>query len=67
MYTIYYIIKTGDNYDTISTKVHHTILYKDKRGVTIPINRLVPERYFVIRTPVGEVVTHGYDKIHKYS
>ena len=36
-------------------------------AVRIPINGLVPERYFAIRTPVGDVITCGPDHILKYS
>ena len=41
--------------------------HKNKRAVTIPINGLVPERYFAIHTPVGDSINCNYDKNRNYS
>ena len=48
-----------DNGVAVVTKIHNTIQYNDKREVTIPINGLVPYKYFAIWTLVGEVTNNG--------
>ena len=49
----------NDNGVAVVTKVHNTIQYHNKREVTIPINWLVPYKYFAIWTLVGEVTNNG--------
>ena len=48
--------------NTTTTGVHDAIFQKYERVVRIPINGLVSERDFVIRTPFGEVIARGYDR-----
>ena len=52
---------------TIETVAQYTIFNKGGRSVRILIKGLVPERDFKIQTPVGDVITHGSNSIHKYS
>ena len=47
--------------------VHDTKRYKDDLVSLIDINGAIPDIYFGIRTPVGEVITRNSDKPNKYS
>ena len=56
-----------DSLGTPTVVVHDTKWYKDDLVSSIDINGAIPDRYFGIRTPVGEVITRNSDKPKKYS
>ena len=56
-----------DPLSTTTVVLHDTEWYKDDLVSSIDINGSIPDRDFVIRTPVGEVITHNSENPNKYS